>query len=138
MKALFVTFAACGLIATSTTRAELRTPAAKEQNANPGAEPPFQKEFNDPVLKDRLKDSTWQFQDGKRFTLHADGTTTASWHARHGLWRIIGRNKLQLIVTWKGEIPSVVSVEGGASLLRWSDEEWGKLAKRVGPPEKAL
>src|SRR4051812_47582707 len=104
---------------------------SKVPETNSPAEVAFEKEFSDPALKERLQDSTWVFQDGKRFTLHADGSTSASWHSRKGVWRIIGKNRLQLTITWKLEAPGIVSVESDASVVRWSDEEWGKLAKRV-------
>jgi len=84
-----------------------------------------------PALKERLNDSVWRLKDGKRFTLRADGTTSGSWHNRKGQWRIVGPDKIQLSINWRSESPSVALVESDGTVLRWSDSEWGQIAKRV-------
>lgn len=94
-------------------------------------QPPPAKEFDDPAAKARLSDSTWQLEDGKHFTLHADGSTTADWHDRKGSWRTVGPNRVQLAILWRERPMATVTVERDGTLLRWSDEDWGKLAKRV-------
>lgn len=96
------------------------------------------KEFDAPKLKALLQDSVWRLRDGKQFTLHADGTTSGSWHSRKGFWRIIGPNQVQLTIAFADRPPATVTVEGStATHLRWPDEDWGVLAKRLaaGPGE---
>jgi len=98
--------------------------------------PEWLKEFDDPALKARLTDSVWALHDGKHYKLHADGTTTGSWHDRKGAWRIVGSNKVQLTITWRPQGPAIATVEADGSILRWSDADWGQLAKRIEPARK--
>jgi hypothetical protein len=86
-----------------------------------------------PGTQERLSDSVWRLKDGKRFTLRADGSTSGSWHNRKGRWRIIGSNKIQLTMNWKPSAPAVATVESDGTVLRWSDSEWGQVAKRIEP-----
>jgi hypothetical protein len=101
-------------------------------------QPAAAKEVDDPALRARLSDSVWRLQDGKKFTLKADGSTSGDWHERKGSWRIVGRNQVELTILWRPKGPSTVSVESNGSLLRWPDSEWGQIARRVEPesPER--
>ena len=87
------------------------------------------------ALKAALKESVWQLPDGKRFTLHAGGTTTSSWHARGGSWRTTGPNKIQLAISLKALMPpgspETVTIEEDSTLLRWSDADGGLVAFRL-------
>ena len=75
----------------------------------------------------------WQFRDGKQFTLNPGGSTTSDWHNRKGSWRIVGPNQVALSVMWRDKTAPTVSVESKASVLRWSDDYWGQIAKRIVP-----
>jgi hypothetical protein len=94
---------------------------------DPKAIPPA-KETDDPALRKKLQSSIWVLRDGKQFKLHADGTVTSSWNDRKGSWQVIGPDKLNLTISTRA-VP--VSVESNACLLRWSDADWGELAKRL-------
>ena len=94
-------------------------------------QPPPPKEFNAPALKKQLSDSTWELRDGKHFTLHADGSTSGDWHDRKGFWRIVSPNAVQLTMQWRTIPPTTVTADSDATVLRWSDEDWGQIAKRV-------
>lgn len=108
-------------------RGEKRVP--ENSAATPPPSPP--KEFDAPDLKTKLADSTWELRDGKHFTLHADGSTSGDWHDRKGFWRIVSPDSLQLTIQWRTVPPATVILNADATVLRWSDEEWGQIAKRV-------
>ena len=48
------------------------------------------------ILRAQLKDSIWNMSDGKTITCHADGSTTASWHAKKGEWKVSGANTAEI------------------------------------------
>jgi hypothetical protein len=73
----------------------------------------------------------WQLRDGKRFTLRADGTTTASWHKREGAWKTVAPNKIQLTISMSALPPETVTIESDATVLRWADADFGMLAFRL-------
>lgn len=103
--------------------------ASEEPVAAPKFPPP--KEIDAPELKTKLSDSTWELRDGKRFTLHADGSTSGDWHDRKGFWRITSPDTVQLTIQWRNSPPATVTPNADATVLRWSDEDWGQIAKRV-------
>jgi hypothetical protein len=112
----------------------IQTTAAAEGKPKPETE--WLEGYQAPALKERLNDSVWRLKDGKRFTLRADGSTSGSWHNRKGQWRIVGSNKIQLTMNWKPSGPAVAAVESDGTVLRWSDSEWGQVAKRVEKKEE--
>ena len=103
--------------------------APEEVAATPPAQPP--EGIDAPELKKKLSDSTWELRDGKHFTLHADGSTTGDWHNRKGFWRITSPTTVQLTIQWRDLPPATVTLNADATVLRWSDEEWGQIARRV-------
>jgi hypothetical protein len=58
-------------------------------------------------LESKLSGSHWRLQNGKTFTLHPDGKTTASWHGRKGSWKVTGANTAELELSFKGDSPPV-------------------------------
>jgi hypothetical protein len=88
-------------------------------------------EFHAPELKAQMSGSVWEMKDGKQFTLHADGSTTGSWHERKGTWRIVAPETVELHIWWRKKPPEQVKVEKDATILRWSDESFGGVAKRL-------
>lgn len=114
---------------TSDGQFELRRPTPERRETADAPEPP--KGFYNPELKSALSGSTWEMKDGKRFTLQADGSTTANWHERKGYWRIVGPKTIELKIWWKPRPAEQLSVDADAKVLRWNDEAFGGIAKRV-------
>jgi hypothetical protein len=93
-------------------------------------------DFVNPDLKEQIAGATWVLKDGKRFTFNPDGTTKASWHDHKGFWHIIGKYEVEMTISWQPKKADRVTVEANGEILRWSDRDFGGIAKRVPREEK--
>ena len=85
-------------------------------------------------LESKLSDSHWRLQNGKTFTLHPDGKTTASWHGRKGSWKVTGSNTAELELSFKGDNPPVkATFNPDATIANWGVGKERNVAKRFQP-----
>ena len=73
------------------------------------------------ALAEKLGNTRWKLENGKSFTLHADGTTSSSWHERRGTWEMVGGHTLETSITWKPETPGKATVNPEVNTIRWID-----------------
>lgn len=63
------------------------------------------------ALRTQLADTTWIWPDGgvsrPWFSLNADGTVTAGWHGKPGLWTVSPDGTVKMIVSSSGDIHEV-------------------------------
>jgi hypothetical protein len=90
------------------TAAAPAPPAVAEQSPAPSAP-----NAAAPALEERLRDSRWKVMGGKgnkgnmSFTLHSDGTTTATWHKGKGGWQVTGPHTAVASVFAKGGLSTL-------------------------------
>jgi hypothetical protein len=82
------------------------------------------------ALRAHLRDSDWKFSTGgKSFTLHANGTTSSSWHGKTGAWKVTGPNTADLAISNSGR-PLAFTFDEDAKTATGPD---GETAFRVSP-----
>jgi hypothetical protein len=85
-------------------------------------------------LESKLSDSHWRLQNGKTFTLHTDGKTTANWHGRKGSWKVTGVSTAELELSFKGDNPPVkATFNPDATIASWGVGKERTVAKRFQP-----
>lgn len=73
------------------------------------------------ALRTHLRDSKWKLGGNKSFELHADGSTTASWHGRKGGWKVTGPNTAEISITNSGA-PRKATFDDNATTVTFGNE----------------
>ena len=82
------------------------------------------------ALRAQLRDSKWKMNDGKTFTLNADGTTSSSWHAKHFTWKVTGPGQAEIAVANSGSlVPTTFNDDATAGTMGSKKE----IIKRLQP-----
>ena len=87
------------------------------------------------ALRTLLRDSKWKIpSNGGSIRLHADGTTTASWHGRTGKWKVTGLNTVEASFTNSGS-EQKGKIDDAATTISFGEptDPNPTIAKRVQP-----
>ena len=86
-------------------------------------------------LRVQLRGTEWRLSPSKTFTLHEDGSTSSSWHDRHGKWKVLGPNLVELTIANVSKGPAKVTVDPNATTMTWTmkdgDEGFPEVAQKI-------
>lgn len=116
-------------------RAELQKYGVTASSTGAGPSSPLGQtdEVKRNTLRTHLRDSKWKLGNGgKSFELHADGSTSASWHGKKGYWKVTGPATAEIVITNSGA-PKKITFDDEATTGTIDGDTGPETAKRILP-----